>query len=124
MFTVEVNQFIHRPLHEVFEFASNPANDPKWRDSVVVEEWTSSEPHGVGSTQRWVDKFLGRDIESTVEITQWKPPNQFGYKMLSGPAPFESTIKFAEVDGGTEVNIRGQAEFGGIFKLAEGLVHK
>lgn len=122
MFTFEINQFIERSLQEVFDYVSDPANDSKWRDSVVVAEWTSGQPHGAGSTQRWVDKFLGREIESNVEITHWEPPSRFGYKMLSGPVPFESTMTFEVVDGGTQVNIHGQAEFGGVFKLAEGLV--
>ena len=124
MFTFEVNQLIERPPQEVFDFVSDPVNDPKWRDSVIIAEWTSGEPYGVGSTQCWVDKFLGREIESKVEITQWERPSQFGYKMLSGPVPFESTMKFETVNGGTQLSIHGQADFGGVFKLAGGLVRR
>ena len=35
MYTFEHSVFINRPQEEVFEFLTNPANDPKWRDSAV-----------------------------------------------------------------------------------------
>ena len=122
MFTFEKSIFINRPQQEVFDFSSNPANDPQWRSSAESAEWTSEGPVGVGSTYRSVDRFLGRKIEGTSEITVWDPPNQFGFKMVSGPFPFEATIKLESRENGTQFTVDGQAQFGGFFKIAEGLV--
>lgn len=124
MFSFEVNQSIQRPIEQVFEYVSNPGNDAQWRESVVIAEWSSDPPYGAGSTQRWVDKFLGRNIESRVEITYWDPPNGFGYRMLSGPVPFESSIQLVPQNGGTQLTAQGQADFKGVFRLAEVLVRK
>jgi hypothetical protein len=44
--------------------------------------------------------------------------------MVSGPIPFEITMKLAAQGNGTQLSMRGQAEIGGFFKLAEGLVGK
>lgn len=124
MFTFEHNLLISRPPQEIFDFVTDPANDVYWRDSVVLVEWTSAEPHGIGSTQRQVDKFLGREIASAIEITDWDPPHRLGQKTTSGPVQFAFTMQFTTVDGGTHMHMNGQAEFGGIFKMAEGLIRQ
>ena len=61
MFSVEKSIFINRPQREVFDFESNPANAHKWETQVISVERSSEGPHGVGSTQRSVTRFLGRD---------------------------------------------------------------
>jgi len=124
MFAFENKITIERPQQEVFDFISDPANDSKWRDSAVSAEWTSDGPVGVGSTQRSVDKLLGREIESTSEVTVWDPPNQFGWKSIDSPMPYDLKISLVPEGSGTQLTFSGQAEFGGFFKLAEGLVGK
>ena len=124
MFTFEKSLFINRPPQEVFDFVSDPAKDTEWRNTAGSSEWTSEGPPGVGSTLHSVDKFLGRKIDSTAEITAWDPPNLYGQKVLSGPIPFEFTIKFESKENGTQLTMSGEAEPGGFFKIAEGLVGK
>jgi carbon monoxide dehydrogenase subunit G len=124
MFEFEKTIFINRSLEEVFEFLTNPANDLKWRDSSISGEWTSEGPIGVGSTTHTVDKLLGREIDSTAEVTVWDPPNKFGLKSVGGPMPFESIQNFESKEGGTQLTFSGHGEIGGFFKLAEGLAGK
>ena len=124
MITFEKSIFINRPQQEVFDFLTDPTNDSKWRDSAVSSEWVTEEPVGVGSKLRSVDKFLGRNLESTAEITTWDPPSTYGQKTLSGPVPFAFTISLEAQGGGTRLTMNVQAEFGGFFKMAEGLVGK
>ena len=124
MITFEKSIFINRPQQEVFDFVSNPGNDPQWRSSAESAEWTSEGPVGVGSTYRSVDRFLGRKIEGTTEVTSWDPPHQAGFKSVSGPMSFEGTMKLESKENGTQLTVAAQAEFGGFFKIAEGLVGK
>ena len=124
MFTIEKSIFINRPQQEVFDYASDPANAHRWQSQVLSVEWSSESPHGVGSTQRAVARFLGRDLETNSEITVWDPPNQHGFKSLGGPVPIEGGMKFVAEGNGTKVIMGGQIEVGGFFKLAEGLVKK
>lgn len=124
MFTFEKSFFISRPQQEVFDFVSDPANATQWQSSTEVAEWTSEGPPGVGSTYRSIVKFLGRKVESTDEITIWDPPKQYSFKTVSGPIPYEATIRFESQEDGTQLTIEGQAEVGGFFKIAEGLVGK
>jgi uncharacterized membrane protein len=124
MFTFERNIFINRPPQEVFDFMSDPTNDPKWRDSAISAEWTSEGPPGVGSTVRSVDKILGREMESTSEITAWDRPHRWGQKSVGGPMPYEMTVKFEAKEQGTQLTLNGNVEPSGFFKIAEGLVRK
>ncbi len=124
MFKFEKSLFINRPQQEVFDYLSNPANDAQWQSSTEVSEWTSEGPPGVGSTQRSVIKLLGRKIESSLEVTSWDPPQQLGFKVVSGPIPFEGTIKLESQENGTQVTQTVHAEPGGFFKIAEGLAAK
>ena len=78
----------------------------------------------MGSTQRSVFRFWGRKIDSTLEVTIWDPPNELGRKVVSGPVPFEGTIKLESQENGTQLTLVGEAEIGGFFKIAEGLVRK
>lgn len=124
MFTIEKAIFINRPQQEVFDFASDPANIHKWQSNFISVEWTSEGQHGVGATQRSVSRFLGRDIESTSQLTLWDPPNRYGFKVVSGPVPVEGDMKFETEGAGTRMTMGGQVEAGGFFKLAEGMVKK
>ena len=124
MLKFETTIFINRPQQEVFDFVSNLANNPKWQGNFISAEWTSEGPVGVGSTQRSVSRFLGREIEATAEITIWDPPNQFAFKLPKGPYPVEGTNIFEPKGNGTQVTQTGTVEPGGFYKLAEGLVGK
>ena len=124
MINFENSLFINRPRQEVFDFLSNPANYAQWQSSTEVSEWTSEGPPGVGSTQRSVIKFLGRKIDSTIEVTIWDPPQHFGFKVVSGPVPFEGTVRLESKENGTQLTQTFQGEPGGFFKMAERLVGK
>ena len=119
-----VTTFIGRPLQEVFDYATNPANSNNWQNSTLSSEWSSNGPVGVGSTIHSVSRMLGRDMEMDMEITEWNPPNLWGMKGSSGPMKFENTNKFEPKDGGTLLVQNFQGEVGGFFKVAESLAIK
>ncbi|MGW8143927.1 MAG: SRPBCC family protein [Anaerolineales bacterium] len=124
MYSFEKSIFINLPQQEVFDYITDPANDKNWRKSSISAEWTSEGPVGVGSTQHSVDKFMGRNMESDSEVTVWDPPNEFGWKSIGGPVPYELSLKLAPDGEGTQLSFSGQAEIAGFFKLAEGLAGK
>jgi len=124
MITIEKSIIINRPQQEVFDFLTNPANNAQWQSAAEATEWTSEGPPGVGSTYRSVIRFLGRKIDSTNEITIWDPPHLYGFKSVSGPFPVGGTMKLESQENGTQLTWTFQVEFGGFFKIAEGLVGK
>ena len=124
MYTFKKSITINRSPQDVFEYATNLANDTQWQTGIESSEWTSNGPPGVGSTYKEVRNFLGRKLEAEIELTGWDPPNQVSEKSINGPIPFEFTNKFEAQGNGTLMTLKGEAELGGFFKLAEGLVGK
>lgn len=124
MIEFEKSIFINRPQQEVFDFVTNLNNDPKWQSTIESVEQTSNGGIGTGSTWRYNVKFLGRNVNSEIEMTSYDPPTEASVKAIGGPVPFENTYKFESVDGGTQMSIIGKGDLGGFFKLAEGLVRK
>ena len=49
MDTFTVTTFINRPLQEVFDFITNPANSAQWQSGTESAKWASEGPVGVGS---------------------------------------------------------------------------
>ena len=124
MIKVELSVVINRPVAEVFTFVSDPANNVKWQEGLVESRMESSGPMGVGAQLVDVRKFLGRDMESKLEVTAFEPNKKFAEKVVSGPLKFEISQAFEPSGDGTRVSLVAQGEPGGFFKLAEGMVQK
>jgi len=124
MIKVELSVVIDRPLEEVFAFATNPANNAKWQEGLVESRLVSSGHIGVGSQITDVRKFLGRDMDSKLEVTAYELNKKFSEKVVSGPLQFEIIETFEPSVTGTKVSLLAFGEPGGFFKLAEGMVQK
>ena len=124
MIEIDKNVFINRAQQDVFDFITNPANSPKYQSGMQSAEWISDGPAGVGSKWKVVTRFLGRDIEAELEVTDWQPPTINAFKTISGPIPLEVKVKLEAQDGGTLLTQTGQVELGGFLKLAQGTLRK
>lgn len=124
MYKFEKSIMINRPQQEVFDFVTDLSNDSKWQSGIVSVERSSDGPIRAGSTWVYKLKFLGREMEAEIELTSFDSPNQASVKSVNGPVPFENTYKFQSKGDSTQMTFSGQAEIGGFFKMAEGLVGK
>jgi ligand-binding SRPBCC domain-containing protein len=124
MITFEKAIHIDRPQQEVFDFVSDPANDARYRSGAKFSEWSSEGPVGVGSTMRTVDRFLGRDVETTSEITLWDPPRKYAFQTVDASFPARFTLEFEPTEDGTKLTSRGEIAFQGPLKVVEWLFGK
>jgi len=124
MIKIELSIVVNRPVAEVFAFVIDPANNKKWQEGLVESRLTSPGPVGVGTQITDVRKFLGRDMDSKLEVTAFEPNKTFSEKVVSGPLKFEITQSFESAGDGTKISLVAQGEPGGFFKLAEGMVQK
>lgn len=124
MFKFEKSIFIKRLPQEVFDVITDPARAAQWQSFSDSAEWTSDGPVGVGSAWKSAGKFLGRNIDTELQVTGWEPPRMVSFKSISGPIQMEVTNTLVSQEDGTLLTSIGQADFGGFFKLAEGLVGK
>lgn len=122
MAKVEVSVVVKRPVEEVFSFVVNPANFSKWESGIIQSNQISDGPIGVGTTMREVGPFLGREIETTLEFTEYEPNRRFSMKSISGPIPMQGTYTFESVEGGTKVTLTGEFQIGGFLKLVKPIV--
>lgn len=113
---------INRPVEDVFAFVTKVENLPKWAGPVTEARQTSEGPVSVGTTQIQVAQFLGRRAESSQEVTEYELNKKFSSKTTSGPLPIEVHYTFEPVDGGTRLQLEGNVEAGGFFRLAESVV--
>lgn len=124
MVKVELSVVINRPVPEVFAYITNPANNATWQEGLVESRLESPGPMGVGAKVTDVRKFLGRDMNSKLEVTAFEPNKKFVEKVVSGPLQFEIIQTFEPAGDGTRMSLVAQGEPGGFFKLAEGMVQK
>ena len=117
MASYERSVWINRPVEQVFEFATNPENEPLWNTGMQESEITSAGPLGVGAKVRSVSRVLGRNVETTWEVTEYEMNRKKAVKSTSGPIPFESAAVFESFEGGTKLTFSIQAEADGIFRL-------
>ena len=122
MVRVEHEVVVGRPVSEVFAYLTDVTNLPEWQGGVIEARQDSQGSVTTGTRFTEVRKFLGRQVESTVEVTEYEPDRKFSLRTVSGPVPFTVEHTFAERDGGTAIHIVGQGEPGGFFKMAEPLV--
>jgi carbon monoxide dehydrogenase subunit G len=118
----EASVVINRPVEEVFEFVTNPKNDLLWQSGVLESEQTSEGPMGVGTTLRSVSQSMGRRMEGTWEVIEYKANKKITTKAASGPISAETSLAFEPVEGGTRISLVGEGETGGFFRLAEPIV--
>jgi carbon monoxide dehydrogenase subunit G len=118
--TIEHALTVNRPVEEVFAYLTDVRNLPEWQQGVA--ETRPEGETGVGARFVEVRTFLGKRLESTIEIVEYEPSRLFTIRVVAGPIPFEVRHTLEPENGGTRIRISGSGEPGGFFKLAEGLV--
>ncbi len=121
---IESSITINRPVAEVFQFVADYANATKWSVGVIDAAITSPDGMRVGATFRWVAQVVGQKMETKGEVTAFDPPRAYAWKSTAGPFPVSGGLTCEAVAGGTRVTQTVDAEPGGFFKLAEGLLMK
>ena len=124
MITVDHSTTINRDPAEVFAYATDPSKNTEWDEDLIESKMISDGPMEVGSVVTDKRKFLGRDMDSEMEVTKYGAGKIFAVKTKSGPVPFEITYSFSPADGGTKVDIHAEGEPAGFFKLAGGAMAK
>ena len=122
MAQVEISTTIKRPVEDVWAVISNVENNPKWSSAALEAKQTSPGPIGVGTTARFVGKFLGRRIESDSVVTEFEANRKYSFESKSGPFPIKGSNTVEQIERGTRVTATFDVEPGGFFKLAEPLV--
>jgi uncharacterized protein YndB with AHSA1/START domain len=119
---IEFSIDVDRPPSEVFAYLTDAERLPQWQSSAVEAHWEGEKTRG--GRVKEVRKFLGRRMESELEVTEYEADRRFSLKVVSGPVPFSVQHTLEARNGGTRVTFVGEGEPGGFFKLAEPIVSR
>ena len=122
MIHLEFSSLIQRPIAEVYAFISTPTNIPRWQSNIREVKPSSTGPVAVGSTFQSAGEIIGRKIEGTLTVIEMDPEKKFGFRGNNGPMTVNIHLNFKALGTGTKLSLSIDAEPGGAFKLAEGLL--
>ena len=122
MLRIEKSIKVNCAPEKAFAFATDFGKAAQWQTGVVEVKPVTEGPLRVGSMYIWVAKMLGQKMETKSEVTVWEPPTRYEYKGVASPFPLTGGYSFQAEGGGTLVTLFGEAEPGGFFKLAEGML--
>jgi uncharacterized protein YndB with AHSA1/START domain len=115
---------IARPPDEVFDYLADPGNLPAWQDEVVEVRGATGEPLPAGATFTEVRTFLGKRVQSEIEVTASRRGEEYSLRSRSGPVRFSVRHLLEPAGPGTRVRLVGEAHPGKAFGLAGPLLRK
>src|SRR6266542_3615823 len=119
MIRAAASQVIRRPVGEVFAFATDATNEPRWHTDVLEVAPTSptaSGPAAAGATYRWVVDFMGRK-DMHMRVVQVEPDRREVLQATAGPMLPTLTYTFEPQDGGTTFTRTVEIEPRGFMRL-------
>jgi uncharacterized membrane protein len=119
MTQIERSIVIDRPVEDVFAFTHDISKNTLWQTTLVESKPLTDGPLQVGS--RWQDarRFLGKRVETVMELTEYEPSRSSAMKMVEGPVPLEARYQLEPVNGSTKLTATGELDAHGFFKVAE-----
>ena len=124
MARIEQSIKVNCAIEKAFALATDFSKAGTWQEGVVEANVTSTGAFGVGSTYAWKAKALGQTMETLGEVTVWNPPFAYEWKATKSAFPLAGGMKFQADGSGTLVTLFADAEPGGFFKLAEGMLKR
>lgn len=109
----ELTVEIARTPEEVYAYLTDVANLPEWQSGVKAAELAGDR---IVETR----SFLGRELQTTLEILAEEPPRLFTLQALNAPMPFTVRHELAGANGGgTRLTVVAEGDMPG---FASGLV--
>jgi hypothetical protein len=108
---------INRPVEEVFDFAADERNEPRYNPRMLRCEKLSPGPVGLGSRFRAEMRTRPRPMEMTTEFTGYERPRWLGSTTRMSKMDIRGTLSFDPVPGGTRMRWSWELEPRGPLKL-------
>lgn len=120
---VQVGAHVARFPEHVAAYMFEPRHDPEWITGIVHVDPPVA-PFGVGTETHRLGRFMGRQIDYVLRVTEHVPDRLL--VMESVRAPFPMGVTYAiEPDGtGSRVSLRVTGGYGLLMRLAEPIVRR
>lgn len=115
-----VSRRVTRPAPDVFGFFADASNNPRWQAGMVSCTWTTEPPLRVGSRYEQVARFMGREIRSLFEVTEFEPGRRLRIETIESTFPIQVHRWVESVDAAT-CTVNAEIEGGpqGLWRILE-----
>lgn len=115
---METGTQISKPVEEVFAYVTAATHTSEWMSKIIKVTTAPQGAIGVGTTLHAHLNLLGQVIKTTLEVIEWAPSSSFACKSIMGPVSSLLYMRFEPVAAGTNLTLRFEYEFRGLFTLA------
>jgi len=116
------NIVITRPLKDVAAYLSDIANDSVWQEDVLKSAVTSQGPLGKGTSGYEIRSVLGFPMRTEWIVTLYEPEKRLLFASTNSAVPYEGSMEFEPVEGGTRLRYRFSTKAEGIAGLLDPLM--
>ena len=113
---------INRPVEEVFDFAADERNEPRYNPRMVSSELLSPGPVGLGSRFRAVMGSWPRRTTMTTQFTGYQRPRRLALTTHLSAMEIHGSLTFDPVPGGTRMRWSWEVAPRGLLKLMSPLM--
>jgi uncharacterized protein YndB with AHSA1/START domain len=120
---IEVGVTINRPPADVFAALTDVPHQPDWSKGAGKILNVSENPATLGTTWTQISKFVGKEIEAHLKVTDYEANRRFG-SQVDKPIPFQLLFALEPVGTGTKLTFTATGEPGGFFGVAAPLLKR
>ena len=113
---------VARTPEDVFAYLTDVSNLPAWQSGVHTAQIEDAGVSRVGARIRESRHMLGRELNTTLEITEYDAPRLFSLRALDSPVPFVVRHELELQDGGTLLTVTGVGDVGLLPGFAAGIM--
>jgi len=113
---------ISRTPEDVFAYLTDVSNLPAWQSGVHSAQIEDAGDPRVGARIRESRHMLGRELDTTLEITEYDAPRVFSLRALDSPVPFIVRHELEPSGGGTRLTVTGVGDAGMLPGFAAGIM--
>jgi carbon monoxide dehydrogenase subunit G len=115
---------IARSPGDVYAYLADPLHLREWQEDVQEVRDATGDPLPAGATFTEVRTFLGKRLESTLEVTASDPGKEFSLRTVTGPIDVAVRHLLEPTAAGTRLTLLGEADPGRLFGLGGPLLRK
>ena len=113
---------VARTPEDVFAYLTDVSNLPAWQSGAHTAQIEDTGASRVGARIRESRHMLGRELSTTLEITEYDAPRLFALRAVDSPVPFSVRHELEPSDGGTRITVTGVGEAGMLPGFAAGIM--
>ena len=113
---------VARKPEDVFAYLTNVSNLPAWQSGVHTAQIEDAGAPRIGARIRESRHMLGRELNMTLEITEYDAPRVFSLRALESPVPFIVRHELEPHEGGTLLTVTAVGDAGLLPGFAAGIM--